>query len=59
MKKARRAAKTASPKPSIERLKEMPLDEYTKLLARNMADTLSAKTKRGGVKGQPKTGKRD
>lgn len=35
----------------------MPLDEYTKLLARNMADMLNAKTKRGGVKRQAKTGK--
>lgn len=36
----------------------MPLDEYTKLLARNMADTLNAKTKRGEAKGQqPKKGK--
>ena len=35
----------------------MPNDEYTKLLARNMADTLNAKTKPIGVKRQPKTGK--
>jgi hypothetical protein len=47
-----------SVKPSIEQLKDMPLDEYTKLLARNMADTLNVKIQRGGAKGQqPKTGK--
>jgi hypothetical protein len=35
----------------------MSNDEYTKLLARNMADALNAKTKRIGIKSQPKTGK--
>ena len=35
----------------------MPLDEYTKLLARNMAETLNAKTKRGGAKRQAKIAK--
>jgi len=57
MKKARETAKTVSPKPSIEQLKDMSNDEYTKLLARNMADTLNAKSKRIGVKRPPKTGK--
>lgn len=47
----------ASVKPSIEQLKEMSNDEYTKLLARNMAGTLNAKTKSFAVKNQPKTGK--
>jgi len=47
----------ASVKPSIEQLKEMSNDEYTKLLAKNMADTLNAKTKSFAVKNQPKTGK--
>ena len=58
MKKAKKAPKTVSAKPSIEQLKDMPLEQYTQLLARNMADTLNAKTKRGGAKGQqPKAGK--
>ena len=35
----------------------MSNNEYTKLLARNMADTLNATTKRGSVKRQPNTGK--
>jgi hypothetical protein len=35
----------------------MSNDEYTKLLARNMVDTLNATTKRIGVKSQPKSGK--
>lgn len=35
----------------------MSNDEYTKLLARNMADTLNAKTKRGGVKSPSKADK--
>jgi hypothetical protein len=47
----------ASAKPSIEQLKDMSNDEYTKLLARNMADTLNAKTKSFAVKSQPNTGK--
>ncbi len=36
----------------------MSNDEYTKLLARNMADTLNAKTRGKGrdVKSRPKTG---
>ena len=45
MKKPKAAAKTVSAKPSIEQLKDMPLDEYTKLLARDMADTLNARSK--------------
>ena len=35
----------------------MSNDEYTKLLARNMADTLNAKTKRGGTESHSKRGK--
>ena len=58
MKKAKKAPKTGSAKPSIEQLKDMPLEAYTQLLARNMADTLNLKTKRGDAKVQrPKTGK--
>ena len=57
MKRAKEAAKTVSAKPSIEQLKDMSNDEYTKLLARNMADTLNAKTKRGDAVSQPKRGK--
>jgi len=35
----------------------MPLEEYTKLLAQNMADTLNAKTPAMRGKGQPNAGK--
>ena len=57
MKKAKAAAKTASARRSIEQLRDMPLEEYTKLLAQNMADTLNAKTPAMRGKGQPNAGK--
>ena len=38
-------------------MRDMPLDEYTKLLARDMADRLNAKTLRTTDKGQPKASK--
>ena len=49
MKRAKKAAKTESQKASIGQLKEMALEDYTKLLARNMVETLNAQTKRRGA----------
>ena len=43
MKKAKGAKGTVSPKLSIEQLKDMPLEKYTKLLVRDMVETLNAK----------------
>jgi hypothetical protein len=51
MEKANVAKKEASRKPSIERLRELPLQEITDLLARGMVKTLNAVT---GNKGKPK-----
>jgi hypothetical protein len=57
MKRAKGAAKTAFPKLSIKRLKDMPLEEYTKLLARNMVETLNTRTKRPNAASVPKRSK--
>ncbi len=46
MKKVKGAAKTEFSKISIKRLKEMCLEDYTRLLARNMVETLNTKTKK-------------
>ena len=54
MKRAKGAIGTVSPKPSIEQLKDMPLEKYTKLLVRDMVETLNARTKRRGAAAIPK-----
>ena len=46
MKKEREGKKAGSPKPSIVQLKEMSAQEYTNLLAREMAQALNLRTKK-------------
>jgi hypothetical protein len=46
MKRESGEKKTASPNLSIERLKDMPLKEYTAFLVQDMVRALNAKTKR-------------
>ena len=54
MKKRSGAKRTASQKISIERLRDMPLKEYTALVARDMVAALNIKTEDGGSKGKEK-----
>jgi hypothetical protein len=54
MKKRSGAKRTASPKISIERLKDMPLKEYTALLVRDMVAALNLKTRDAGSKRKEK-----
>jgi hypothetical protein len=58
MKKAKGATKTVFPKASIEKLKDMSLEDYTKVLARDMVKTLNATTRRRVASSAPKRSKR-
>ncbi len=57
MKKGAEEKKTASAKSSIEKLKAMSNEEYTKQLAQDMADALNAARKRRSSTKQSKTDK--
>ena len=46
MKRENGVKKRASPKRSIERLRDMPLREYTELLVQDMVSALNAETRR-------------